>query len=305
MRTSRRFVKKSASERPVLVTGGAGFLGRALAGFLLRSGVKPVLSDLRTGAVNGLSCRRCDLTDPKAVKRLLHATSPEEIYHLAGVFSGDFTVNYRGNFLPAQHILESVRELGLKCRVLLVGSAAEYGAPPKNPVPETAPLLPVNFYGFAKTLQTRLGEFYHRVYGLDIVTARVFNLTGSGVSEALFPGRVARQIAAYKRGKTGKITVGRLDSCRDYLQVDEAAAALVRVMTAGKTGEVYNVGSGRPIQMKALLTQLLAQNAVPPAAVESSTGQVSRLDVDTIYADIRKLKALEAVPQLKHAPGLR
>lgn len=264
---------------------------------LLRRGGSLVLTDLRSGAVAGRSCRRCDLADPKAVLRLLRATAPKEIYHLAGVFSGDYSVNYQGNFLPAQHILEAVRELGLKCRVLLVGSAAEYGAPPKNPVPETAPLRPVNFYGFVKSMQTRLGEFYHRVYGLDIVTARVFNLTGPGVSEALFPGRVASQISAYKRGEINKITVGRLDSWRDYLPADEAAAALVKVMTAGKTGEVYNVGSGRPTQMKALLEQMLATDAVSPAAVESLTGQAGRLDVDNIYADIRKFKALEAGPR--------
>ncbi|OGR69969.1 MAG: hypothetical protein A2089_11490 [Elusimicrobia bacterium GWD2_63_28] len=252
------------------------------------------MSDLRAGAVDGLPCRGCDLTDYAGVKRLLRAAAPGGIYHLAGVFSGDYTANYRGNFLPAKHLLDAALELGLQCRVLLVGSAAEYGAPAKNPVPETAPLNPVNFYGFAKTLQTRLGEYYSRVYGLDIVTARVFNLTGPGVSEALFPGRVGRQIAEYKGGKISSIKVGRLDSWRDYLPVEEAAAALAAVMARGAAGEVYNVGSGRPVRMKTLLADLLARNGVPYTAVESSPGQAGRLDVNRIYADTRKLNALKA-----------
>lgn len=276
------------------MTGAAGFFGRALAGLLRRGGRAPVLSDLRRGSVDGLPCRACDLADPKAVKKLLRAAAPTEIYHLAGVFSGDYETNYKGNFLPARHLLDAVLELGLKCRVLLVGSAAEYGAPPKNPVPETAPLRPVNFYGFAKTLQTRLGEFYHRVYGLDVVTARVFNLTGPGVSEALFPGRVAKQIAAFKRGEAARITVGRLDSWRDYLQVDGAAAALLTVMARGAAGEAYNVGSGRPVRMKTLLANMLAAAGVPLSAVESLPGKAGRLDVDRIYADIRKFNALKA-----------
>ncbi|MDD2806174.1 MAG: NAD-dependent epimerase/dehydratase family protein [Elusimicrobiales bacterium] len=278
----------------MLVTGAAGFLGRALAGLLRDSGGSPVLTDLRAGVVDGLPCRACDLTNPKAVKRLLAAAAPSEIYHLAGVFSGDYGVNYRGNFLPAKNLLDAVRELGLKCRVLLVGSAAEYGAPAKNPVPETAPLRPVNFYGFAKTLQTRLCEFVHRVYGADIVVARVFNLTGPGLSEALFPGRVARQLDAYKRGETKKITVGRLDSWRDYLPAGEAAAALQTVMARGRAGEVYNVGSGRPVRMRTLLRNLLAGAGVPFSAVESLPGKAGRLDVDRIYADTRKFNALKA-----------
>ena len=294
MRTLNRSARRSASKR-VLVTGAAGFFGRALAAELRQAGSKPTLSDLRPGAVGGLPCRRCDLTDYSAVKRLLRAAAPVEIYHLAGVFSGDYSANYLGNFLPSKNILEAVRELGLECRVLLVGSAAEYGAPQRNPVPETAPLRPVNFYGFAKTQQTRLAEYYNRVYGSDIVVARVFNLTGPGVSEALFPGRVARQIEDYKKRKAAKITVGRLDSRRDYMQVADAGAALVRVMAAGAPGEVYNVGSGRPVRMRTLLGRMLKAAGVPFSAVKSVPGKAGRLDVDCIYADINKLNALKAV----------
>lgn len=274
------------------MTGAAGFFGRALCGLLAGEGRAFVPADLAAGTAAGERCRRCDLGDYTQVRRLLRAARPSEIYHLAGVFSGDYDANYRGNFLPAKNLLDAVLELGLDCRVLLAGSAAEYGAPPKNPVPETAPDRPVNNYGFAKSLQTRLGAFYHRVYGLDVVTARVFNLTGPGVSEALFPGRVARQVEAYRRGEADRIKVGRLDSWRDYLAAPEAAGALALLMRKARPGEIYNVGSGRPVRMRALLEDMLAEGGVPLSAVESAPGAAGRLDVDRIYADTRKFRAL-------------
>jgi len=276
------------------VTGAAGFFGRCLAQLLRSAGKKLVLVDRLSGAETAAGkCIYCDLGNRARTRKLLRDSAPSEIYHLAGVFSADYAGNYKGNFLPAKNILDSVLALKLKCRVLLVGSAAEYGAPLKNPVAETAPLTPVTYYGFAKMLQTRLGEFYHRVYGADIVTARVFNLAGPGVSDTLFPGRVSRQIEAYKRGETSCIKVGRLDSWRDYLMVQEAAAALRVVMDHGRTGEVYNVGSGVPLRMGTLLARMLGEAGVPLSAVESAPQGGMRPDVYRIYADIAKLLALK------------
>ncbi|MCX5792243.1 MAG: NAD-dependent epimerase/dehydratase family protein [Elusimicrobia bacterium] len=288
MKISKRSARTSASERAVLITGGRGFIGRALAACLRAGGEKNVAqADLAAGA--GV---HCDFLDKAAVLRLVARLRPRRIYHLIGMFSGGYDENYKVNFLAAKNILDAVREQVPDCRVLLTGSAAEYGFPAKNPVKETDPLLPVTPYGFTKMLQTRLGEFYARAYGLDVVVARVFNLTGPGVTEALFPGRVNGQIEAYKRGATDRIKVGRLDSFRDYLTVSEAAAALRLVMDRGEPGGIYNVGSGRPVRMKALLARLLAEAGVPYSAVDSAPPPAGKPDVDKIYADISRLKRL-------------
>ena len=300
MTISKRSEKPSASERGVFITGGQGFLGRALAAALGAGGEWNVVqADLAGSGV------KCDLLDQAAVLKLLGWFRPWKIYHLAGLFSGGYEENYKLNFLAAKNILDAVRELKLPCRVLLTGSAAEYGFPDKNPVPETAPLCPVTPYGFTKMLQTRLGEFYSRAYGLDIVTARIFNLTGPGISEALFPGRVSRQIEDFKSGKARRIKVGRLDAYRDYLPVGEAAAALRLVMDRGAAGGVYNVGSGRPVRMKALLARLLAEAGVPYSAVEAAPQCAGSPGVNKIYADITRLKKLKSAPERKPAPAAR
>lgn len=295
MRISRRSASVSASDATVLVTGAAGFLGRSLAELLSRGGAgKLVPVDRLAGTkAAGLPCLRCDLADYAQVKKMLRSAAPSRIYHLAGVFAGGYEENYNGNFLPAKHILDAVLETGLKCRVLLVGSAAEYGEPEKNPVPETAPLRPVSFYGFTKVMQTRLGEFYARAYGADVVIARPFNLTGPGVSEKLFPGRVQSQIERYLDGKVNKIRVGRLDASRDYISADEAASALALVMDKGRTGETYNIGSGRPMRISAFLKKLLSAKGVPFSAVEPASVEVNNTrGVPVVYADVRKLHAL-------------
>ncbi len=288
MKTSRRSGKPSASEEKILITGGGGFIGRALAAHLRAGGKKNVVqADLAAGA--GV---RCDFSDRTKVLKLLAGLKPRKIYHLIGVFTGGYEENYKVNFLSAKNILDAVLELKLPCRVLLVGSAAEYGLPGKNPVAETDPLRPMTPYGFTKMLQSRLGEFYVRAYGLDVVVARVFNLAGQGISEALFPGRVNRQIKDFKRGRTSRIKVGRLDSYRDYLPVEEAAAAMALVMDRGAAGGIYNVGSGRPIRMKVLLKRLLAEAGIPFSAVESAPPPAGKPDVDKIYADISRLNKL-------------
>jgi nucleoside-diphosphate-sugar epimerase len=182
----------------------------------------------------------------------------------------------------------------LKSRFFLMGSAAEYGWPSSGPVPETAPLRPVSVYGLTKSWQTALMEFYHRKHGLDIVMARTFNLFGEGCSPALFPGRVLEQIKKIQAGLATRIKVGPLDSKRDYLSIKLAVDAYWKIMERGKSGEIYNVGSGAAVKLSGFLAQLLEAHGLtmnvvdvaPPAGVDPK-GEVTE-----IYADVSKLRAL-------------
>lgn len=278
-----------------LITGSSGLIGSGLAGLLGgRGGAGLHLADIRRypGSQRG-RFHKCDFEDPQAVKRLVRLLRPERIYHLAGRFFGDYECNYGANVLPAKHIFDAVREFSPHSRVLVTGSAAEYGCVRKNPVREDAPLQPINPYGFSKMLQTRLAEFYVRVYGLDIVIARPFNIIGPGASEKLFAGRIYAQMDAYKKGLASKILVGRLDAFRDYIGVYEAAEHLRTIMKWGLSGAAYNVGSGRPVRMKDLLVRLLKENGMTFSAVNDNRPAFSAgKEVPKIYADITRLKRL-------------
>jgi nucleoside-diphosphate-sugar epimerase len=128
---------------------------------------------------------------------------------------------------------------------------------------------------------------------MDIVMARTFNLSGIGLSPALFVGKLYEQIKAYKDGEASVIQVGNLDNYRDYIPVEKAVEKYVRIMGCGLKGNIYNVASGRPVQMRALLTRILKEQQVPLHAVsEGSSTNQGRYDVPTIYADTSKFDAL-------------
>ena len=283
-------------KKKVLVTGANGFLGLNLAASLAkREDCGLYLTDIRQPQLPGRETTiQCDLSDPAQVSKLIQDVKPDQIYHLAGLFSGDYEANYRANVLAAKNLLDAVKTSVPACRLLVTGSAAEYGCAASNPVSESCPLNPVNLYGFTKMLQTRLAELYARIYGLDVVIARPFNLLGKGASEGLFVGRVMRQIEEFKQGKTAKITVGGLDAVRDYLKVEDAAAAFELIMNSGRAGEVYNVASGLPVKMRDLLEALLTENGIPYGVVEENPALLNRkTEVKAIYADVSKFSALK------------
>lgn len=234
----------------------------------------------------------CDLTDPVSVRSLLERVHPGQIYHLAGSFSNDYETDYRVNVLAAKNLFDGCLALQLECRILLVGSSAEYGliAAGDNPVSERQVLNPVSIYGVTKAMQTHLMQYYHSVHNLDLVMARTFNLVGRNMSNRLFVGRLYEQIGKYKRGEIDRITLGNLDNRRDYLSVDEAVRWYRTIMDKGATGEIYNVGSGASITIRELLVKILAENGLSESVVAANMHySASKLDIKDMYADTNKL----------------
>jgi GDP-4-dehydro-6-deoxy-D-mannose reductase len=190
-----------------------------------------------------------------------------------------------------------VAEQKLDTRVVVAGSAAEYGAvaAESNPVGEDHPARPHSVYGVTKLLQTESSLFYWRRFGVDVVIARIFNLLGPGASERLFVGSVEQQIRRVRDHSLDCLTVGNLDASRDYLAPARAAEALITLMRCGGAGEVYNVGSGVPVPMRDLLRALLAEGGVETCPVREQVATAEKgHDVPVIYADVRKLRRLEA-----------
>ncbi len=279
-----------------LVTGVRGLLGRHLVAALRRTSDWDVCGVVRGEPANDTEVQ-CDLSDPAATARLLTATQPRRVFHLAGSFSNVWEVDLRNNVLAAGNLLGWVAEQKLDTRVVVAGSAAEYGAvaPESNPVSEEHPARPHSVYGVTKLLQTESSLFYRRRFGVDVVIARIFNLLGPGASERLFVGSVEGQIRRVLDGSLDCLTVGNLDASRDYLDPVRAADALITLMRYGGAGEVYNVGSGVPVPMRDLLRALLAESGVPTCPVREQAATAERShDVPVIYADVQKLRRLEA-----------
>ncbi len=285
-----------SSLKKVLITGANGFTGREMVRVLLADSSKEIyLTDRTETEVSSLRVKKCDLSDLPSVEACIEKIQPNEIYHLVGSYTNVYDVDYISNVTTTKNILDALRSLGLKTRVLLVGSSAEYGFPlnPSKGVGEDHPLLPVSVYGLVKTYQHMLMGTYVRLYGLDLVAVRPFNLLGNGVSPVLFAGKMRQEIQRYKKGEIKSIVTGDLSVERDYIDIREAITYYRLVMEQGATGEVYNVGSGKSIPLRTLMQNMLVSEGLSFNSVEEGVHHIpGKIVVPKICADITKIKRL-------------
>jgi nucleoside-diphosphate-sugar epimerase len=279
-----------------LVTGSRGGFGR-----ILLAALRTLDTEEAIGVTRGMDtpdgALACDLTDGNAVRDLLLKVRPRVVYHLAGSFTNDYETDYRINALAARHLLEAAGELASPARILLMGSAAEYGvvAPEENPIPETRVLRPVSVYGLTKSFQTHFATYFAHAHAADVVVARMFNLMAPGLSERLFVGRVQKQVERYLEGGSGSIEVGSLENSRDYVVAEEAVSQVRAIAARGSAGGVYHVASGKAFTMREILNRMLDDAGVPREAIRevspAATGR-SGYDVPLVCADITRTRAL-------------
>ena len=280
----------------ILVTGANGGFGKVFLPLLRAYYNEPVVCTGRSRIDRGDYCT-CDLTDMRAVDDLIKGIRPRLIFHLAGSFAGQFETDFQVNTLSAKYIFESILNEGLATRVVVFGSAAEYGVvvSSDNPVPETLPCRPVSTYGLTKAFQTDMATYYARTTNIDVVVARIFNLATPGLSQRLFYGRAEAMILAYKKGEIKQLEFGNLESQRDYIELDPATDQLLAIAERALSGEIYNVGSGIPKSMRLILKDLLNKADIPESAVVESCPTIissKGFDVPVIYADISKVSKL-------------
>lgn len=279
----------------ILITGATGGFGRIFSNWMERAGDDQVVITGRT-ALSRKNYLRCDFERPDEIRALLTKVRPRRIFHLAGNFDNDFSRCLAVNTMSAKHIFDTLLAEDIEARVVLIGSAAEYGVvtPEENPIREDRVLRPVSVYGLTKAYQTQMAHFYAHNHSVDVVVARVFNLLVSGLSERLFLGRLEGMINRLRRGEIEKIELGNLESQRDYISGEEAIRQIDLVANFGRRGEVYNVGSGRPMQMRELLDRMLLAAGLDWSVVRAggSGGGRAGYDVPVIYADMAKTLAL-------------
>jgi nucleoside-diphosphate-sugar epimerase len=279
----------------VLVTGGTGAIGQAVAARLQKMWTGEIYLAGGQEQPGPREHLRCDIRDRQQLADAFDAARPDLVLHLAGIFSGTLEELYASNVAPSRQLLELALNAGRRVRVVLIGSAAEYGVvrPEENPVAETRVLAPVSAYGVSKAWQTQLLGLYC-AQGVDALCARIFNIHGPGVSTRLFPGRLQQQIDDVLAGKQHTIEVGPLAAVRDYISTDMAAEQLLAIAQLGETGAVYHVASGSPVSMSDFLQQRIELHGIARSVVREGPGFSNRsgYDVPVIYADMGKTRQL-------------
>ncbi|WP_165073670.1 NAD-dependent epimerase/dehydratase family protein [Paludisphaera rhizosphaerae] len=279
-----------------LITGAGGWLGghvlESLEPTLAPDDRLVVLGRNRPSALPRGQFVSADLHDNDGLNRVVREVAPDFVLHLAGktppaVDDELYETNVRGT----ERLLEALRDLAGPTRVVVVGSAAELGPiqPADLPVVEDQPCRPTQAYGRSKLAATTLAL---RNWGeLRIVVGRVFNLIGPGTPSSLAFGRFATQLAAAKDHWV-EIQAGRLDSRRDFVDVRDAARALIALAERGRQGRVYNVASGRSYTIQDGLDRLVslsgrtAQVAFDAGAQRAGEPDDTRADISRITAEV-------------------
>jgi UDP-glucose 4-epimerase len=172
----------------VLVTGGAGYVGSVSVERLLDAGHEVVIiDDLSTGhresVPDAASLEVGSYGEPETIARLLERSRVDAILHcaarsLVGESVREPARYYRDNVVGGIALLEAARQAGVT-RVVFSSTAAVYGVPEATPIPETAPLRPINPYGETKRTFEGALRFYGEAYGLRSVSLRYFNVAGA------------------------------------------------------------------------------------------------------------------------------
>ncbi len=174
------------------------------------------------------------------------------------------------NILGAHNLLAAAKETGPRPRVLLVGSAQQYGdVPPEaQPISEEREQRPLTPYAVSKTSQEILGRRSFWAGELPVYFTRSFNHTGPGQSESYVSSSFARQIAEVEKGaREPVIRVGNLSARRDLSDVRDVVAAYAAIVERGQPGQPYNVCRGEAFAMGEVLDELARQSRVPVQVV--------------------------------------
>ena len=286
----------------VLITGIAGFVGSRLARLLLERGdrVSGTYLDVRP-ALENVDLYEANVADRDAVERAVRAAGPDAIVNLAGLSHiGDswdwqsmpdyFWVNVAGT----ENVMSAASAAG-GLPVVIASSADVYGAVPEaeQPIREDRRVAPQTPYALTKAAAERIAV----AHGAVIV--RSFNLIGPGQAPKFALPSWATQLAGIRRGERDALEVGDLSTARDFVHVDDGAAAYRLLAEKGERGGVYNLATGKATSMREALDRLIAISGIPRERAEVKEGVYPPrpFDIPCLSGDPSRLRALGWTPE--------
>ena len=250
-----------------LVTGGAGFIGSHIAAALMAGGARVrVLDDLSTGHRENLEEIGGDLdfiegsvADEALLNKVLDGV--EVVFHEAAIPSVPRSVEAPRQTHVASvdgtfSLLVAARDAGVR-RVVYAASSSAYGDQPTLPKVEHMLPDPLSPYAVAKLVGEYYCQVFTRVYGLETVSLRYFNVFGPRQDPgSQYSGVVSRFISALLSGER-PVIYGDGEQSRDFTYIDNVVAANLSAATStGASGKVINVANGQRITLNELLAEL-------------------------------------------------
>jgi GDP-4-dehydro-6-deoxy-D-mannose reductase len=282
----------------VLVTGISGFVGPRLARHLLEQGDRVsgtyLIDHPGFPEAGEVSLFEVDLQDASALDRVVREAAPDAIVHLAGLSHvGEswkrMSDYFRVNVLGTDNLLAAAAGRP----VVFASSAEVYGLvpDPEQPITEARMVDPRTPYALTKAAAERLALRY------GAVVARAFNLVGPGQSPKFALPTFAEQLAGFRRGEHEPVLrVGNLSARRDFVHVDDGAAAFRLLAEKGKRGGIYNIASGRAFTISEALERLMGISGVK-ASIRPDPERMRPVDLPLLLGDARPLRALGWTPR--------
>ncbi len=285
---------------PILVTGGAGFIGSSIARALhaRRDSVR-IIDDFSSGRraniadlAGKIDVVEGSILDPAALERAL--TGVEIVFHQAAIPSvprslADPVANHEANATGTLRVLEAARRMGVR-RVVYAASSSAYGETPTLPKVETMPTAPLSPYAVSKLAGEHYCQVYTRAYGLDTVCLRYFNVFGPNQDpKSEYAAVIPRFITAALEGRT-PIIYGDGTQSRDFCFIDNAVEANLKAAAAAAApGQVFNVACGARTDLNQVI-KLLADVLGTRIEVKYEPGRVG--DIKHSLADISRARAV-------------
>ncbi len=287
-----------ADRETYLVTGGCGFIGSHLVEALAGEGhIVRVLDDLSSGYTRNLAHIRGrvevivgDVRDPAQVAAAMEGMS--HVFHEAALVSVFDSVNrprdnHDINLTGTLNVLEAARARGVR-RVVMASSAAVYGNNPDLPKREDMRPEPESPYAIGKIGGEYMARVFHRLYGLETVALRYFNVYGPRQDPtSMYSGVISKFSSVLAAGGTPRI-FGDGGQTRDFVFVgDVVQANLLAMRTPAAAAGVFNVGTGRQTSLLDLLAtlQAIAGRSGAPEFAEARAG-----DIRDSVADISRAR---------------
>ena len=280
----------------VLITGIGGFVGSRLARHLLERGdrVSGTYVDAAPD-LPGAALHPADLLDREALERAVATADPDVVVNLAGLshigeswkekMPAYFWVNVVGT--------ENVLAAAAGRKAIIVSSADVYGDVPEEhqPISESWPISPRSPYALTKAAAERFA------FARGAVVARSFNMIGPGQAPSFMLPSFASQLAAIARGEQEPVLrVGNLSARRDFVHVDDGAAAYRLLAEKGEPGAVYNIASGQSFSIEEILQRLMKITGVA-ARIEIDPEKFREVDLPLLQGDASRLRALGWEPK--------
>lgn len=304
-----------SNDKPLyLVTGGAGFIGSHICEALVKRGDRVrVIDNLMTGHRHNLAHLEgkvefieASITDEKAIAQAVEGV--RFVFHQGAIPSvprsvKDPRLNHEANVNGTFNVLMAARDAGVK-RVMFAASSSAYGDTEVLPKVETMPPSPLSPYAAAKLICEYYCQTFTRVYGLETVCLRYFNVFGPRQDPTSpYSGVISKFVTSLLSGQS-PVIFGDGEQSRDFTYVDNVVQANLRAAEAPEaSGKVINIAVGERITLNQLLAELQKIIGTNLTAIyePERTGDVKHSLADTTLA--KKYLGIENLIPL--AEGLR